>query len=544
MLAAAVLATAAAVTLAVRFLVPSTPPGPEVPRFVDVTAASGLAHRFDGGYLYAAAGGVAVLDCNADGRPDLFIAGGTSSAGLFRNTSTVGGPLRFDRLTDPSTDLTAVNGAYPIDVDGDGTTDLVVLGAGRSRILRGLGDCRFEDASSQFGFDGFPGDATAFSATWEGAAPLPTLAFGHYLTLKPDGTPGTTCADSALYRPAPSGQAYGPPIPLAPSYCPLSMLFSDWSGSGQRDLRVSNDRAYYDPTNGQEQLWRIASGEAPRLYTDIDGWVRIQIEGMGIASQDLTGDGRPEVFLTSQSASRLQTLTSGPGQPTYRDIGLKRGVNAAHPYAGDVNLPSTAWHPEFEDVNNDGLMDLFISKGNVDAQPDFAQRDPSNLLLGRLDGTFTEAAMVAGIESFDRGRGAALADFNMDGLLDLVLVNKGADVILWRNVGRGTADVSASTGHWLGLEVRQPGPNRNAVGGWLEVRAGTQLTRRELTIGGGHISGQLGWLHFGLGTATSADVRVTWPDGEVGPWLRVAADQFAIIDRNATNALRFEARGP
>ena len=101
-------------------------------------------------------------------------------------------------------------------------------------------------------------------------------------------------------------------------------------------------------------------------------------------------------------------------------------------------MPSTAWHAQFEDVNNDGLIDLFIAKGNVTDQPDYARRDPSNLLLGQPDGTFREAADAAGILTFDRGRGAALVDLSLDGLLDIVEVNYGAPVRIWRNVGTGT----------------------------------------------------------------------------------------------------------
>jgi enediyne biosynthesis protein E4 len=52
-----------------------------------------------------------------------------------------------------------------------------------------------------------------------------------------------------------------------------------------------------------------------------------------------------------------------------------------------------------------------------------------------------------------------------------------------------------------------------------------------LTIGGGHASGQLGWSHFGLGAATQVDVRVQWPDGEVGPWLSVGANQYVTLER-------------
>ncbi|MEI4927531.1 hypothetical protein Q8G50_33990, partial [Klebsiella pneumoniae] len=69
------------------------------------------------------------------------------------------------------------------------------------------------------------------------------------------------------------------------------MLFSDWDRSGRMDLRVSNDADYYLPTDGQEQLWRIAPGEAPHLYTADEGWMPVQVQGMGIASYDLTGSG-------------------------------------------------------------------------------------------------------------------------------------------------------------------------------------------------------------------------------------------------------------
>jgi hypothetical protein len=226
-------------------------------------------------------------------------------------------------------------------------------------------------------------------------------------------------------------------------------------------------------------------------------------------------------------------LTSGPSQPTYRDIGAKRGVNAAQPFTGGDALPSTAWHPEFQDVNNDGFIDLFISKGNVGAQLDHALTDPNNLLLGQPDGTFTEAADRARVLNAERGRGAALADFNLDGMLDLVEVNYGSPVKVWRNVGSGDSVHPAPLGNWLGLRLDEAGPNRDAIGSWIEVKVGDLTLRRELTVGGGHESGQLGWVHFGLGPAGGAQVRVRWPDGETGPWLQVSANGFYDIDRGA-----------
>jgi hypothetical protein len=505
-------------------------PGPAQgpPHFVDETATAGIAHTYDGPLPFFVGGGVAVFDCNGDGRPDMYVAGGTNPATLYVNDGPVGGALHFSAVHNAATDLTSVEGAYPIDIDGDGNVDLVVLRNGENILLRGTGGCHFERANERWSFTGGQAPTTAFSATWQGAASLPTMAFGNYVDPAAKD-PNHLCVDNVLVRPAAGGAGYGPGVPLTPSWCALSMLFSDWSGSGRRDLRISNDSHYY--IDGEEQLWRMDPGVLPHLYTADEGWVRVNVEGMGIASYDLTGDGHPDVFLTSQGSNRLQTLAAGPEKPTYRDIGLKRGVLADRPFTGGDTLPSTAWHPEFEDVNNDGYIDLFISKGNVKAQTDYAAKDPSNLLLGQPDGTFKESADSAGILNYDSARGAALADFNLDGQLDLVEVNLGTPMKIWRNVGGGDPSAPAPIGHWLALRVIEPGPNRDAIGGWVEVRVGGTTMRRELTVGGGHAGGQLGWIHVGLGNMHEADVRVVWPDGQAGPWLHVAADQFLDLDR-------------
>ena len=139
-----------------------------------------------------------------------------------------------------------MTGAYPLDVDADGITDLVVLRVGESRLCRGLGDCRFEHANETWASTPTPAWTTAFSATWEGDAALPTLAFGNYVD--PDdkrrrrrpGAPTTSCSGRRRRGPGTATRS-----PLSPGYCTLSMLFSDWDGSGRRDLRVSNDRHYY-----------------------------------------------------------------------------------------------------------------------------------------------------------------------------------------------------------------------------------------------------------------------------------------------------------
>jgi hypothetical protein len=515
---------------------PTVAMGP--PQYIDETASSRVDHTYTGDFPYSVGGGVAVLDCDADGRSDLYVAGGSGPAVLYRNESAVGGQLRFTRIADPVTDLTGVIGAYPIDVDGDGVVDLMVLRDGENVALRGLGACRFEHANQAWALSGGDAITTAFSATWEGQSSLPTMAFGNYVADAATQDPDHLCADDELVRPAvAAGSAhYDAPIPLRPAWCALSILFSDWDRSGRRDLRVSNDRHYYsDLSDGQEQLWRIAPSEPPRLYTADHGWVAVRIQGMGIGSYDVNGDGYPDAYLTSQGPNVLQSLLAGPSQPMYRDLALKLGVAATRPSAGGDPLPSTAWHPEFQDVNNDGFIDLLVTKGNVDQQPDYASRDPSDLFIGQPGGAFVQVAEAAGILDYARGRGAALADLNLDGLPDLVEVFYKDPVRIWRNSGvDGTAGASGQSGHWLGVRPTQPGPNRDAIGAWIDVKVGDATLRRELTIGGGHAGGQLGWVHFGLGPADAAEVRVQWPDGTMGPWLHTAANQFVIIERDAT----------
>ncbi|HEX2370922.1 MAG TPA: CRTAC1 family protein [Acidimicrobiia bacterium] len=508
------------------------------PQFVEQAESAGVDHVYDGEFTYFVGGGVGVLDCNDDGWSDLYLAGGVNPASLYRNESAIG-EIAFAPVDDETAALTGVTGAYPIDIDSDGITDLAVLRLGENVVLKGLGDCRFERANEEWSIDGGDQWTVAFSATWEGDAVLPTLAFGNYVELSPSSGEQTgRCSDHMLLRP--SGRSYGDPTNLSPGWCTLSVLFSDWGRSGQRDLRTTNDRHYY--RDGEEQLWKMAAGQPPRLYTHEEGWERMQIWGMGIASHDVTGDGLPEVFLTSQGDNKLQTLSGGPAQPTYEDIAFERGVTAHRPHTGDNTHPSTAWHPEFADINNDRLIDLFVSKGNVEAQPDYAEEDPSNLLLGQPDGTFVESAPDAGLVDFARGRGAALVDLDLDGMLDLVEVMRREPVRIWHNVGWGNEETPQPMGNWVQLRAAQPAPNVDAIGAFVTVRANGHTVERELNVGGGHAGGQLGWLHFGLGDAERAEVRVQWPNGEVGPWMDLSANGFSVIERGAAEAIPWTPR--
>jgi enediyne biosynthesis protein E4 len=475
-------------------------------------------HVYAGGWEHFVGGGLAVFDCNGDHFPEIVAAGGTNPISLFINeTASPGAPVTLRADTPEALALTGAGGLYPLDIDGDGWLDLAVLRVGENVLLKGGPDCGFAPFPAALGFASDNRWTTSFSATWEAGATLPTLAFGNYVDRSDPKGPFEACDINQLYRP--QNSVYSSPIVLEPGYCALSAMFTDWNREGHADLRLSNDRHYY-VRGGQEQLWAMEA--TPRLYTSEEGWKPYSLWGMGIASRDLTGDGLPEVYLSSMGDQLLQIRV--PGGPTWETAPFARGTAAQRPHLGDDGRPSTGWHIAFGDVNNDARDDVFIAKGNVEQMPSNAMEDPNSLLIQGKDGVFVEASVEAGVASMARSRGAALVDFNRDGRLDLAFVNRRVPMEVYENA-------AGDTGHWLSVELAQPGPNTRAVGAWLDLKLGDRVLTREITVGGGHGSGTAVPEHFGLGTAEAASLRITWPDGTQSDWIEVEADCLVRVTR-------------
>ncbi|WP_187428824.1 hypothetical protein ROLI_017290 [Roseobacter fucihabitans] len=460
-------------------------------------------HQYTGGWEHFVGGGVAVFDCNGDGLPDLLAAGGENPAHLMVNQ----GEMQF--TTAPLPGFTGTTGAYPLDVDGDGHLDVMLLRVGENQLLRGDGACGFAPANDLWGYAPQDQWSTAFSATWEDNGPV--MAVGNYVDRNdPDG-PFEACDTNALHVWRDGGFDRQR---LEPGFCALSMLFAR-DASGTKRLRISNDRHYYVRA-GSEQMYDL--GLARFLGVE-DGWERIRLWGMGIASRDITGDGRAEVMLTSMG-DQLMQIAGADGLYTRAPYGL--GTYAQRPHLGDDGRPSTGWHAEFGDLDNDARPDLFIAKGNVDQMPGLAMEDPNSLLIQQPDGIFVERSIEAGVATVDRSRGAALVDLDGDGRLDLVVMNRRAPMELYRNVTR-------DTGHWLAVDLRMQAPNTRAVGALVALTAGGVTQVQEITIGGGHAGGQAGPLHFGLGAADSAQLKITWPDGRITEHRDITVDQRLVL---------------
>lgn len=508
----------------------------DVPNMIEQSKQAGIAHTYSGPWEYFVGGGAASFDCNGDRMPDVFLSGGKGEAKLYVNTSPAGGNLSFtEKALDIGRSNSKVLGAYPINIDNDDYTDLVLLRLGANQILKGGPDCNFTKANKEFAIKGGREWSTGFAAIWEGENALPTMAIGNYVDRDAPGTPWGTCSPNMLLRPNADG-TYSEPLALEPGYCSLSMLFTDWNKSGLPDLRITNDRQYY--RGGQEQLWQISPDETPRAYTQNDGWETLQIWGMGIAEADLNGDGYPEYALTSMGDTKIQSLDEEGDEesPIYRDIAFESGATAHRPYTGDDLKPSTGWHSQFVDFNNDTHKDLYIAKGNVEAMSDFASYDPDNMLLGGFENKFTEKGDESGIALNSAGRGAVIEDFNADGMLDMLVVNRKTNVNLFINEGAKTSWGHRPMGNWIKIELDNGAINKDAIGAKISVKTGNLTQNKTVQIGGGHASGQLGFNHFGLGVAERATIRVQWPNGDWSHPYKVFANNHVIIQRDSPSA--------
>ena len=194
-----------------------------------------------------------MFGCDADGFPELYAVGGSNPARLFLNrTRRPGAPVAFETSDKSELALSGVTGAYPPDIDGDGILDLFILRVARIAVFRGIGNCQFRRADSLWRIDTGDARTTAFSDTWENGEDWPTLAIGNYVDRNDADGPFETCEEHQLLRPG--RRRYRPTEPTSPGYCALSMLFTDWSGSGRQDLWICNDRNYCYVRNGHEQL--------------------------------------------------------------------------------------------------------------------------------------------------------------------------------------------------------------------------------------------------------------------------------------------------
>ncbi len=512
-------------------------PAPKAARFVRTTEQAGIDFEHTDGssgkkYFPEVMGpGCAFADFTGDGRPDVFLVNGAPLPGL-----SLGTPIR-DRLyrnegQGKFTDITSAAGVgstrYGIgccagDWDNDGDLDLYVTQLDRNTLYRNNGNGTFTDVTDAAGVGAGGFSSAAAFADYNGDGLL-DLYVCRYVRWTPERDVPCTANDGTrevrvycrpsvypalpdiLYRNNGDGTFTDVTRQAGLSVTPgrgLGCLWSDVDADGDPDLFVANDMTanflFINQGNGtfrEEGLERgVALGEGGRPQAS-----------MGIAGADVDGDGHLDLACTNFSGEYL-ALYRNLGTGHFEDISARAGlVEATSPYVG--------FGLGFPDIDLDGSPDLFVANGHVTEAAEhfypgvtFAQ--PALFLRGDGAGGFApDSAAGEDVARPRIGRGVAVADYDGDGDLDVLVANCRATPDLLRNEGLPRAN-------WLRLRLVGRTANRSAIGARVEVVAEGKTQVQEVRSGGSYCSqGELP-LTFGLDRRSQAEtVRVHWPGGK------------------------------
>ena len=275
----------------------------------------------------------------------------------------------------------------------------------------------------------------------------------------------------------------------------------DYDNDGDLDLYVVNDILQGDGSGGTQNfhnaLWRNdgSDGSGGWTFTEVSVAANADtaVNGMGLAVGDYDNDGDFDVAFSDVGFSHL---LSNDGDSTFTDVSFASGAGTG----------SLTWGTAFFDHDNDGWLDLFFASGLIGA----GGVTPDIFLHNNQNGTFTDISVSSGLNNSNRGRHAAMVDFDQDGLVDLFVGNYGTPAALYQN----RADVQGNTNNWLYVTVEGTDSNRDGIGTRLTFTSGGVTQIREINSGPTHGGGDYRAAYFGLGTATSGTLTIEWPNGE------------------------------
>ena len=245
---------------------------------------------------------------------------------------------------------------------------------------------------------------------------------------------------------------------------------------------------------------------------------------MGVGVGDIGPTGNLDIFKTHFSDD-TNVLYRNDGKGYFNDSTIRAGIGVETRYVG--------WGAGVVDFDNDGLPDLFVVTGGVYPEverqvPAYPFHTPRLVFRNLGDGRFEELIEEAGpgIAAAHAGRGCAFGDFDNDGDVDVLVANLNEPPSLLRN------DVT-SGGHWVKVLLVGVTSNRSAIGARVTAKYGDRVQAQEVTAQSSFYSANDRRLHFGLGTATAADLTIRWPTGVTEQIAGVAANQLVVIREGA-----------
>jgi hypothetical protein len=541
---------------------PAGPGHPSPAWFVDVAGKAGIAVRNVNGsatakrYIVEATGsGVAIIDYDRDGWPDIFLVNGQELTPAKNAKQQPISHLFHNDRDGTFTDVTEKAGLVSTawgqgvcvgDYDNDGFDDLYVTGYGKNRLFHNLGNGTFREVAEQAGVAGTGkewGTGCAF-VDYDRDGKL-DLIVSNYVHFDLASTPAPGSEAGCMWK--------GAPVMCGPRGLPgaKNILYHNDGEGTFHDVSkasgVEKTEAHYcfsvTTLDYNEDGWPdiyIACDSTPSIlyrnnrdgtFTDVgaDAGVAFNEDGreqagMGSTAGDYDGDGHLDLFKTNFSDDTA-TLYRANGDGTFTDVTNAAGLG--------INLDALGWGAMFADVDNDGYPDLLVANGHVYPEVDAAGlgatfKEPRFLYWnqGSKRGTgevkFKDVSKTSGPGLTEplSGRGLAIADLWNDGRLEAVV----------NNLSNGN--------HWLGLHLIGTASNRDAIGARVTLHGSKRAWVDEVRSGSSYSSSSDLRLHFGLGTETKlSSIEVRWPNGEREQFEADAVDRILEIAEGKGKAL-------
>ena len=509
---------------------------------------------------------VSIVDFDKDGWDDIYVtnSGEGSKNSLYRNMGNgtfrdVAEEVGLADVNQPGTGVST--GAVWGDYDNDGYEDVLIYKWGKPELYHNDAGKHFTRVTEQAGLPAWVNANTAIWLDYDNDGKLDLFLGGYYpenvdlwhlknTKMMPDSFEyANNGGRKYLFHNLGNGkfEEVSEKMGIDSRRWALASVAADLRGTGYPDLFIANDY-------GVSELYFNDHGRGFREVGKQTGVGYAPKSGMTAAVGDVLNDGQFGIYVSNISeegvlvqGNNLWMPKAGTGGD---DIKYENMANAM-----GVELGGWSFGAQFGDLNNDGLMDLYVVNGNVSLDrnrtywydyskvaggnaaiiSDAANWPPLNgrslsgyqqkrVWMNDGAGQFREVSQLIGITDVYDGRSVALADFDNNGALDVVVANQNGPLLLYRNT------VSPAN-KWIEFQLEGTRSNRSAIGAQVTLYWNGQRQVQEVSGGSGFCAQNQRRLHFGLGKTTQVDrVQIRWPSGKIQTLATPALNQIHKIE--------------